>query len=176
MLLYIVDTSMRRNMCVAFVPLVPHHHVQVQLFLFSDHRSSSPKPSLFYLSSHIFPLFLLLNSSTSHILSWLFVALLQCTPPFYTWLIVAWHVLFCTTFSCGSIILSWLLCHAVYPSTFYMVDCCMWHDVLFCTTSSCGSINVTYIFATWCTCQSYPRRQIIHSVKIIITDEYHRQP
>ena len=31
----IVDTSMTRNMCVAFVPL-PHHHVQVQLFLFSD--------------------------------------------------------------------------------------------------------------------------------------------
>jgi len=144
---------MTRNICVAFVPL-PHHHVQVQLLLFSDLPliplidPPSPQPSLFIFQSHIFPLFLLLNSSTSHILSWLFVALLQCTPPFYTWLIVAWHVLFCTTFSCGSIILSWLLCHAVYPSTFYMVDCCMWHDVLFCTTSSCGSINVTYIFAT----------------------------
>jgi len=144
---------MTRNICVAFVRL-PHHHVQVQLLLFSDLPliplidPPSPQPSLFIFQSHIVPSFLLLNSSTSHILSWLFVALLQCTPPFYTWLIVAWHVLFCTTFSCGSIILSWLLCHAVYPSTFYMVDCCMWHDVLFCTTSSCGSINVTYIFAT----------------------------
>jgi hypothetical protein len=84
----------------------------------------------------------------------------------------------CTTSSCGSIILSWLFVALLQCTPpIYMVDCCMWH-VLFCTISSCGStIDVTYIFATWCTCQSYPCRQIIHWVKIIIiTDEYHCQP
>ena len=128
---------MRRNICVAFVPL-PHHHVQVQLFLFSDLPliplidPPSPQPSLFIFQSHIFPSFLLLNSSTSHILSWLFVALLQCTPPFYTWLIVAWHVLFCTTFSCGSIILSWLfvaLLQCTPPHSTWLIVAC---GMMFC--------------------------------------------
>jgi len=52
MLLYIVDTSMRRNMCVVF-PL-PHHHVQVQLFLFSDlpliPLVDPPPPTISFLS------------------------------------------------------------------------------------------------------------------------------
>ena len=63
---------MTRNMCVAFVPLPHHHHhVQVQLFLFSDLPliplidPPSPQPSLFIFQSHIFPSFLLLNSSTN---------------------------------------------------------------------------------------------------------------
>ena len=39
--------------------------------------------------------FLRISSSTSHLVSWLFVALL-----YSTWLIVAWHVMFCPTSSC----------------------------------------------------------------------------
>ena len=86
MLLYIVDTSMRRNMCVAFVPLVPHHHVQVQLFLFSDHRSSLLPQTISFLSfKPYFPFVPLVEfiNQPHPLLAICGTVVVVCTPPFY---------------------------------------------------------------------------------------------
>ena len=67
---------------------------------------------------------LLLNSSTNHILSWLFVSHCCSVYPSFLhgWLL---HVLFCTTSSCGAInIMLWTKHHIIYAWYFHKISMC----------------------------------------------------